>query len=81
MAETLAKFIDAGLTIGVIPQECDCNVCHRLRPLLAEAQEAPPLPPTPSWCEVHQHHKWCGHNGGIMGATGYEAPPLRPRTE
>jgi hypothetical protein len=29
----------------------------------------------PRWCGIHQHYKWCGHNGGVMGKTGYEAPP------
>jgi hypothetical protein len=33
-----------------------------------------PAPKAP-WCEVHQHFKWCEHNGGVTGATGYEAPP------
>ena len=28
----------------------------------------------PAWCPVEQHWKWCGHNGGVMGETGYEAP-------
>lgn len=28
----------------------------------------------PKWCNVHQHHKWCEHNGGVMGPTGYAAP-------
>jgi hypothetical protein len=29
---------------------------------------------TPAYCQIHQHHKWCEHNGGVMGPTGYEAP-------
>lgn len=28
----------------------------------------------PAYCPVHQHSKWCKHNGGVMGPTGYEAP-------
>ena len=28
----------------------------------------------PAWCEIHQHHKWCEHNGGKMGPTGWEKP-------
>jgi hypothetical protein len=28
----------------------------------------------PTYCEIHQHAKWCEHNGGVMGATGWEAP-------
>lgn len=28
----------------------------------------------PAWCEIHQHHKWCEHNGGVMGPTGWEKP-------
>lgn len=43
----------------------------------------------PAYCEVHQHHKWCEHNGGVMGPTGWEAPttlaedhaPIRPVPE
>jgi hypothetical protein len=27
-----------------------------------------------AYCETHQHYKWCEHNGGVMGPTGYEAP-------
>ena len=26
------------------------------------------------WCPIHQHHKWCEHNGGVMGPTGWEKP-------
>lgn len=33
----------------------------------ARSTEAP-------FCEVHQHYKWCQHNGGILGKTGYEPP-------
>jgi hypothetical protein len=29
----------------------------------------------PAYCPAHQHNKWCEHNGGVMGSTGYEAPP------
>lgn len=29
---------------------------------------------TPEWCPVHQHYKWCEHNGGVLGVTGHEAP-------
>ena len=29
--------------------------------------------PRPTYCEIHQHTKWCEHNGGVMGATGWEA--------
>lgn len=28
--------------IGVIPQECDCNVCHRLRALLRPSSQEKP---------------------------------------
>lgn len=28
----------------------------------------------PAWCEIHQHHKWCEHNGGVMGPTGWRKP-------
>ena len=27
------------------------------------------------WCPIHQHYKWCEHNGGVMGPTGWEKPP------
>lgn len=30
--------------------------------------------PDTMWCALHQHHKWCEHNGGVLGDTGYEAP-------
>ncbi len=26
------------------------------------------------WCAIHQHYKWCEHNGGVMGPTGWEKP-------
>ena len=26
------------------------------------------------WCPIHQHYKWCEHNGGVMGPTGWEKP-------
>jgi hypothetical protein len=28
----------------------------------------------PMWCDIHQHYKWCEHNGGVMGPTGWEKP-------
>jgi hypothetical protein len=28
----------------------------------------------PAWCPIHEHHKWCEHNGGVMGPNGWEAP-------
>lgn len=28
----------------------------------------------PKHCLIHQSSKWCEHNGGVLGATGYEAP-------
>lgn len=28
----------------------------------------------PAWCSTHQHYKWCEHNGGVMGPTGWERP-------
>lgn len=31
--------------------------------------------PNTQWCPLHQHYKWCEHNGGVLGGTGYEAPP------
>ena len=54
---------------------CDWSTESRIRCPLHSS-----LRSTPIWCDVHQHYKWCEHNGGIMGATGYEAPPLRPRS-
>lgn len=33
---------------------------------------------SPKWCEIHQHYKWCQHNGGVMGPTGYAAPDIDP---
>lgn len=32
------------------------------------------IEPDTMWCPLHQHHKWCEHNGGVLGETGYEAP-------
>ncbi len=29
----------------------------------------------PTWCPIHQHYKWCEHNGGMMGPSGYERIP------
>jgi len=42
-------------------------------PLHGAASPVEP-PPAPGWCVVHGHYKWCEHNGGVMGPTGYEAP-------
>jgi len=28
----------------------------------------------PKYCLVHQHHKWCNHNGGVRGVNGYGPP-------
>ncbi|HZD15740.1 MAG TPA: GNAT family N-acetyltransferase [Pseudonocardiaceae bacterium] len=30
-----------------------------------------------AYCAIHEHYKWCEHNGGVLGPTGYEAPPAR----
>jgi hypothetical protein len=30
----------------------------------------------PAYCDIHQHYKWCEHNGGVLGSTGYEAPTV-----
>ncbi len=30
--------------------------------------------PKPAWCPIHQHHKWCEHNGGVMSAGGWVDP-------
>ena len=35
----------------------------------------------PKWCNVHQHHKWCEHNGGVMGPTGYAAPDVQAQID
>lgn len=32
----------------------------------------------PSYCNVHQHFKWCEHNGGEPGPHGYTAPLSHP---
>lgn len=31
----------------------------------------------PAWCEIHQHSKWCEHNGGVMGLSGWERQSKR----
>lgn len=31
----------------------------------------------PAWCAIHQHFKWCEHNGGVMGKTGWESNERR----
>lgn len=28
----------------------------------------------PTWCPIHEHYKWCEHNGGVMGPNGWQAP-------
>lgn len=35
----------------------------------------------PAYCAIHQHYKWCEHNGGVLGPTGYEAPVDLPASE
>lgn len=53
--------------------------CHKVQAAAIGA------PADPAWCEVHQHYKWCEHNGGVRGKTGWEKPagtpaePLRQR--
>jgi len=32
--------------------------------------------PAPAYCSIEGHYKWCSHNGGVMGRTGYEAPKI-----
>lgn len=29
----------------------------------------------PTWCPIHEHYKWCEHNGGVMGPNGWQARP------
>jgi hypothetical protein len=42
---------------------------------LERALSAPPAEvQQPAYCPIHQQYKWCEHNGGMMGPTGYEAP-------
>lgn len=36
-------------------------------------------PDAPAYCEIHQHYKWCEHNGGVMGPTGHESPTRAAR--
>lgn len=45
--------------------------CAALAPDRVVVRSAATAPP--AWCEVHQHYKWCGHNGGFMGPGGYRA--------
>uniref|UniRef100_A0A6M3JJP9 Uncharacterized protein n=1 Tax=viral metagenome TaxID=1070528 RepID=A0A6M3JJP9_9ZZZZ len=56
-----------------------------LRAALAQPESERPVADEPTWCYIHQHHKWCEHNGGVMGPTGYEAPicaaPAQPEGE
>jgi hypothetical protein len=33
--------------------------------------------PAPAYCPVHQHYKWCEHNGGVPGPAGYGRPPAQ----
>jgi hypothetical protein len=28
----------------------------------------------PTWCPVHQHFKWCQHNGGVKREDGSYGP-------
>lgn len=32
------------------------------------------VPTSPAWCPIHEHYKWCEHNGGVMGPNGWRAP-------
>lgn len=50
------------------------------RPEPAEHEQPAPVA-TPKWCNVHQHHKWCEHNGGVMGPTGYAAPDVQAQID
>lgn len=51
------------------------EIIEELESLPEPAEHEQPAPvATPKWCNVHQHHKWCEHNGGVMGPTGYAAP-------
>lgn len=33
----------------------------------------------PAYCAIHQHNKWCKHNGGVMSSSGYVHPSIRIR--
>lgn len=44
-------------------------------------REQPAPEVRPKWCNVHQHHKWCEHNGGVMGPTGYAAPDVQAQID
>ncbi|WP_158881935.1 hypothetical protein [Amycolatopsis anabasis] len=35
----------------------------------------------PEYCPLHQHYKWCDHNGGALAESGYEAPDGRTALE
>lgn len=35
----------------------------------------------PAWCPVHEHYKWCEHNGGVLGPNGWQAPSGVPASE
>lgn len=50
-----------------------CEIAKRISSLRTSARNEP------TYCSVHQHYKWCKHNGGVMGSSGYEAPILKDR--
>jgi hypothetical protein len=28
----------------------------------------------PTYCPLHQHYKWCDHNGGVLTPNGFKSP-------
>lgn len=61
---TDAHLMDADCVHGVTWWECE--TCGRELGELLDAM--------PAYCPIHEHYKWCEHNGGVMGVTGWEAP-------
>lgn len=72
---------------GAIPAPCpDCagtlvwsKSNHDHRPCPRCTGRAPASSPAPAYCPIHQHYKWCDHNGGVLGSTGYADVHARVR--
>lgn len=70
---SLMKAIDSAGE-GAVTANQSLETAQALAAIARVAADRGLSPPSPSWCEVHQSNKWCEHNGGVMGKTGWEAP-------
>lgn len=55
-------------------EEYACPACDHADAAIYALKTALAEPVQATWCDTHQHYKWCEHNGGVEGTTGWEKP-------